>query len=124
LILAGIFPLLILFILMRCYQQMIRDIFNVPEGAYKMMGRIVSGRRIRRIKLVVKDNLFAIEKVQILYDIIKEKQLESFTFVNKASPFNYNYNEFDTFNDNIAMLNNLPYAGFTAEWPDELQVCC
>ena len=71
LILAAFFPLLILVVLARCYQQMIRDIFNVPEGAYKMLGRVLSGRRIRRIKLTVKDNLFGPKKVQILYEMLR-----------------------------------------------------
>ena len=89
LILAAFFPLLILVVFARCYHQMVRDIFNVPEGAYKMLGRILSGRRIRRITLKVKDNLFGQQKAQILYDMLRDKQLESFTFINGAYPFNF-----------------------------------
>jgi len=57
----------------------------------------------------VKDNAFNNQKAQILYQMVSSQpNLIGFTFINVASGFNYNANEYSNFEDNMKPFKKLP----------------
>jgi hypothetical protein len=58
--------------------------------------------------LNVIDNLFDATKAHILFNIVSQSQLRGFTFINNATPIDYNQSENSNFISNMRPIKQLP----------------
>ena len=66
--------------------------------------------------LTVVDNCFNANKANILYNILSNSSMKGFTFINAATAFDYNNNEFSHFEANMAPIRNLPNMIVDIRW--------
>ena len=91
---------------MNWWKRCTYPIYDVPETVYDSLGRLTRGS-LTNMTLTVVDNCFSANKANILYNILSNSSMKGFTFINAATAFDYNNNEFSHFEANMAPIRNL-----------------
>lgn len=81
--------------------------FNIPTATYQSLQTLIALPNLQTLSLKVTDNCFNKEKAQILYNILSQSQLKGFTFVNSATSYDLESDEYSNFEEHMRPIKKL-----------------
>ena len=92
------------------WKKIVNAHYEVNIDTYQVLANFINYTpSVTTITFEVIDNAFNTEKANVLHMALQGKNLTSFTFVNTAMPINYQNDEFDNFQLNVAPMKDLPF---------------
>jgi hypothetical protein len=71
------------------WQRCTYPAFEVQPSVYMSLKKFTISNNFKNLSLTVIDNLFDVNKAQILYNLLAESSVKGFSFVNLAMPIDF-----------------------------------